>query len=275
MPNRIIKESICTSEEIDALTPEQEVFFYRLMVVCDDYGLMDARPAILKARCYPLKAFEIKCIQAMLEKLDSIGLIRLYLSDGKPFLQVTKWEKHQSIRAKKPKFPQPNADDFICKQAQANAPVIQSNPIQSESESESNHNAKKARREKPAGFDPKAALLSLGVSDQVATDWLALRKKKRAEVTPTVLDGFLEEAGKAGIALEQALRIACKNGWQGFEAAWINKDHGGSASRPAYKTVSDQRAEAYEILTGNKAGGYQSAPQQNGLLIEGEASYVP
>ena len=42
MPNRIIKESICTSCEIDSLTPEQEVFFYRLIVNCDDYGRMDA-----------------------------------------------------------------------------------------------------------------------------------------------------------------------------------------------------------------------------------------
>lgn len=133
MPNRILKESICTSEEIDLLTPEQEVFFYRLMVVCDDFGLMDARPAIIKARCYPLKAVDIKRIQSLLDKLHDVGLIRLYESGGKAYLHVTNWEKHQSIRAKKPKYPYPQADDFICKQTQANVPVIQSNPIQSES----------------------------------------------------------------------------------------------------------------------------------------------
>ena len=32
MPNRIIKESIVSSD-LNELTPEQEVFFYRLMVV--------------------------------------------------------------------------------------------------------------------------------------------------------------------------------------------------------------------------------------------------
>lgn len=133
MPNRILKESICTSEEIESLTEQQEVFFYRLMVSCDDYGLMDARPAILKARCYPLKSFDSKRIQMLLDALHTVGLIRLYEIEGRPYLKMVNWEKHQTIRAKHSKYPIPQADDFICKQMQADVPVIQSNPILSES----------------------------------------------------------------------------------------------------------------------------------------------
>lgn len=44
MGNRILKESICTSENIDALSYFQEVFFYRMIVKCDDFGRVDARP---------------------------------------------------------------------------------------------------------------------------------------------------------------------------------------------------------------------------------------
>ncbi|MDE6938470.1 MAG: hypothetical protein K2P28_09920 [Lachnospiraceae bacterium] len=29
--------------------------FYRLIVVCDDYGRFDGRPAIIKGACFPLK----------------------------------------------------------------------------------------------------------------------------------------------------------------------------------------------------------------------------
>ena len=36
MPNRIIKESIRTSDSINDLTWFEEVLFYRLMVSCDD-----------------------------------------------------------------------------------------------------------------------------------------------------------------------------------------------------------------------------------------------
>ena len=55
MPNRIIKESICTSDSINQLTPFQEVFFYRLLVNCDDYGRLDARPEVLASKLYPLR----------------------------------------------------------------------------------------------------------------------------------------------------------------------------------------------------------------------------
>ena len=59
MPNRIIKESICTSDSIDALSLEAERLFYRLIVNCDDYGTFDARTAIIKSKCFPLRAHEI------------------------------------------------------------------------------------------------------------------------------------------------------------------------------------------------------------------------
>lgn len=141
MPNRILKESICTSEEIDQLKPEEEVFFYRLMVVCDDFGLMDARPAILKARCYPLKSTDIKLVQRYLTRLQEIGLVTVYQVNGKPYLHITSWEKHQQIRAKRAKFPMPEeGEEIICKQLISNAPVNQSNPIQSESNPNPNPN---------------------------------------------------------------------------------------------------------------------------------------
>ena len=58
MPNRIIKESVCTSDSVDGLSWFEEVFFYRLIVNCDDYGRFDARPAVLKSRLFPLKKRE-------------------------------------------------------------------------------------------------------------------------------------------------------------------------------------------------------------------------
>lgn len=139
MPNRIIKESICTSEEIDLLKPDEEVFFYRLMVVCDDFGLMDARPAILKARCYPLKSIDIKSVQKYLTRLQEIGLVSVYQVDGKPYLHMKSWGKHQQIRAKRAKFPMPEqGSEIICNQLISDAPVIQSNPIRIQSESNPN-----------------------------------------------------------------------------------------------------------------------------------------
>jgi uncharacterized protein YdaU (DUF1376 family) len=76
-------------------------------------------------------------------------------------------------------------------------------------------------------FDAVASLLSSGVSEQVAKDWIKHRKEKRATVTQTVIDGHISEATKAGISLETALAYACSAGWQGFKADWYESKVGG------------------------------------------------
>ena len=159
MPNRIIKESICTSNEIDALKPEEELFFYRIIVNCDDYGRMDARLPILRAKCFPLRIDKVKDkdIKAWINSLVAQNLIFLYTVDGKRYLQVTTWEKHQQVRAKRSKFPAPDdgvinkiADETVDISSDSNGNQMQSdvpeNPIriQSESLSESESKTKKS-----------------------------------------------------------------------------------------------------------------------------------
>jgi len=105
MPNRIIKESICSSETLNALSAFDETFFYRLIVNCDDFGRMDARPSILKAKLYPLKNVRLDAMEKSLAELTRVGTIEVYEVDGKPYLQVLAWETHQTRRASKSKYP--------------------------------------------------------------------------------------------------------------------------------------------------------------------------
>ncbi len=107
MSNRILKESICTSATIDALTAVQEIFFYRLIVNCDDYGRMDARPRILWARLFPLRDYDEEFVRQALAVLARANLITLYHVGGSPFLQMTTWDKHQQVRARRSKYPEP------------------------------------------------------------------------------------------------------------------------------------------------------------------------
>lgn len=146
MPNRIIKESVCTSDNLDSLSWFEEVFFYRLVVHCDDYGRMDARPAILRSRLFPLKTVTDKQITNAIQSLRSADIIDLYEVDGRSYLQMRKWDKHQQVRAKKSKYPSP---DEVCYQMISDDIKCPRNPIQSESNpnpirSESNARAKKA-----------------------------------------------------------------------------------------------------------------------------------
>ena len=118
MPNRIIKESICTSDSIDQLTPFEETVFIRLMVNCDDFGRFDARPKILSAKLFPLKDIGVDEMRDALSALVNADLVTVYEVDGKPFLHLNSWEKHQQTRATKSKYPAPN--DITCNQMIAN-----------------------------------------------------------------------------------------------------------------------------------------------------------
>lgn len=135
MPNRIIKESICTSDSIDNLTWFEEVLFYRLIVSCDDFGRYDGRAAVIKNRLFPLKEDKLKLkeVTNAINHLSKAGLIQLYTCNGKQFLYLPTWESHQSIRAQKSKYPDPsdgcellNTSESNCLQMNSDVPVIQS-----------------------------------------------------------------------------------------------------------------------------------------------------
>ena len=106
MPNRILKESICRSEEIDSLSWFEEVLFYRLIVTCDDYGRYDGRAKVIKGTCFPLKDITEKDIDKALSKLSAVGLVKIYEIQEKPYLQLITWGEHQRIRNQKSKYPE-------------------------------------------------------------------------------------------------------------------------------------------------------------------------
>jgi hypothetical protein len=136
MPNRIIKESVCYSDDLDRLSAFEETVFYRLIVNCDDYGRIDARPSFLKSKLFVTKkGITEKNISDAISRLASVGLVQLYEVDEKPFLLFPKWGFHQRVRNSREKYPSPELA-ANCGDPPQKTAIIQSNPIQSESESE-------------------------------------------------------------------------------------------------------------------------------------------
>lgn len=86
------------------------------------------------------------------------------------------------------------------------------------------HEIPKPPPAKPERFDPLAALAEHGVGEQLAADWLTVRRQKRAPLTQTALDGLVREAVTAGIPVVEAVRICVERGWVGFKASWGWRD---------------------------------------------------
>ena len=73
------------------------------------------------------------------------------------------------------------------------------------------------------------------IPEQLWTDFLSLRKQRKAPLTASALAGIEREAAKAGITLAEALAECCARGWQGFKADWYARE----IKRPEKKTNVD------------------------------------
>jgi pyocin large subunit-like protein len=78
---------------------------------------------------------------------------------------------------------------------------------------ESNNNIK---------FNFAQELKNLGANDQLISDWLSVRKIKKASNTETSFKGFVRELNKSNLDVNTALQICVERNWQGFNAGWLN-----------------------------------------------------
>jgi hypothetical protein len=121
VPDRIVRAGILDSDRVDQLDPPSEVFYRRLMSIVDDHGLFDARPSLLKSKCFPIRPTVRETdIPRWLAACEKAGLLALYTVNGKPFGKMldTKWP----VRSE-PKYPLPTLADN-CLQPSTNASVV-------------------------------------------------------------------------------------------------------------------------------------------------------
>jgi hypothetical protein len=202
MPTRYLKSGVRDSESIDKLSPLAETLFYRLLVTVDDFGRFDARPAMIKANCFPIKeSVTLNKCKDLVSELKEVGLIHVYESDGKQYLQMCKWDNKP--RAQESKFPTPEYNDIqlytsVCK-PHTDVPLT----------------VTETKTETKTDITPE------GVSQSVWQDFKNLRKAKKAPITQRVIDGMQEQADLAGWTLEQAMSECCVRGWQAFKAEWV------------------------------------------------------
>jgi DnaD/phage-associated family protein len=111
MPNRILKETICTSDTLAAISAEAERLWWRIVAQADDFGRFDARPETIRGQCLTAMINKVTSdhVVGWLTELQESGLLHLYQTDGKPYLQITTWDKHQHRRSRFSKFPAPPA----------------------------------------------------------------------------------------------------------------------------------------------------------------------
>lgn len=99
----MLKKQISRSRRLGQLKTDSARLLYTWIIPhLDIKGRLEADPSIIKGEIVPrLDTFTTKNIQAYLEDMHRVELITLYKYDGDQFLQLRKFEEHQSLRPDK------------------------------------------------------------------------------------------------------------------------------------------------------------------------------
>ena len=96
-------------------------------------------------------------------------------------------------------------------------------------------------------FDFKKSLIELGVSPEVADDWMQVRKAKRASNTETAFKRIKNEIDRSGLSANECITIAVARSWQGFQADWVaNQQRSRSTGRMS--VLDNNRMVAEELM---------------------------
>ena len=130
------------------------------------------------------------------------------------------------------------------RRAEKKAANVQRTLNHTDTDTDTDTEEKQKQPPRASRFDAQAHLMSLGIPAELSADWIKLRKAKKAEVTKTAIDGVAEEAAKAGIAIEAALRECCTRGWAGFKASWLARDSANQRGSPVIPLEARNKAVA-------------------------------
>lgn len=133
----------------------------------------------------------------------------------------------------------------LCKNCRADMQNLQTTYIQSTNISPTEIIDNKGNR-----FDFKKALMEIGVTEQVAEDWLKVRKEAKASNTETAFKGILREIEKTGLSADECIRVAAENSWRGFKAEWLFNQRKSNTGKPS--VLENNIAVAEELMRMSK-----------------------
>lgn len=257
---RNIKPGFFANENLADCDPLARLLFAGLWCLADREGRLEDRPKRIRAEVLP---YDLCDADELLNQLQAHGFILRYSHGEGRFIQVRKFDAHQNPHMKEAKssIPAP-AMEVQGQNIPEQAPEKHGASLVHEPEQNQKSPADPGFLIPDPGFSDSLIPESKGetaprkrvttpvtakpddVDPQTWADWLSLRKAKRAPVTTTVVDEARRECAKAGMTLENFLRVWCRRGSQGLEAAWLKPDERGHATgETAYQRSMRERIE--------------------------------
>lgn len=120
--SRNIKPGFFTNDRLAEKPPLTRILFAALWPIADREGRLEDRPKKIKALCLPFDDCDVDAALDDLATGDDPFIIR-YEVDGRKYLQVVNWPRHQSPHVREPESVIPPAPD---------KPVLGTSPVSAE-----------------------------------------------------------------------------------------------------------------------------------------------
>lgn len=105
--NRMIKPEFWSSTQIMNLSPITRLMFVGIWNFADDFGRIPHDAKSIKAKVFPCDEIAFSEIEDRINEIAGQGLILLYAVDGKDYIEITGWQKHQKIEKPRAQYPAP------------------------------------------------------------------------------------------------------------------------------------------------------------------------
>jgi hypothetical protein len=106
---RSIKPEFWSDEKLSECSLSARLLFIGLWTFADDEGRMEYAPARIRMQIFPCGSVTLLKVREFIRELTEHSLIRVYVVDGKEYLSIPNFTKHQKINRPTPsKLPPPS-----------------------------------------------------------------------------------------------------------------------------------------------------------------------
>lgn len=195
---RTLKPDFWTDEALSDCSPTARLLFIGTWSYADDYGNLERSSKQLKAQIFPYDGLKI---EPLLEELIKAGVLIEYEADGKKYLHIKGFDKHQKVEKRSnPKHPAYN-QSLITPRV-----VTDSSPTSSGSSSSLGKGREVSDREDAVP----------GLDLEAFSRWVSYRQQIRKPLKPVSMPAAQRELAAFGCNQAAVVEQSIAQGWQGL-----------------------------------------------------------
>lgn len=153
-------------------------------------------------------------LRRIISDLESDGMINRQKTNRYSLLTVVAYDSYQGLTGQEQAINTP----LTRKQQTDNTPLTTLEEGKKETSKESKNKDISPTAQK---FNFKDELIALGVTEDKATEWMAIRKTKKASNTKQAFNTFVNNTGSYSTI--DAVSHCCLNQWKGFNPSWVKE----------------------------------------------------